>query len=200
MAKKRSSSYFTPILDSRLPKHLKTVAEKWRRLASSLSYFGPVAWKVKAGFTLKLHAPQAGPCVNNFANIQDRKFYDKPTKDGFVFWIPRLLPESIGKNMNQQVALLSELRLKYGLPEHHLSSFGTAALIAGLVLAHHKATGERVPFDFRWARTDTCSLRMDGRRIVLSFGTSGLHCSFWYWAEGRDNEHGVFVLGLEIAS
>ena len=190
------NTFFAPISDKDLPEELAAVAAKWRRLAAELGYAGPVAWKVRAGFTLKQHAPKAGPCVENFGYLQDWNLQnDEPTKDSVVFWIPRLLPGSTVKTADEQTALLADLRQRYDLPQTHLASFGSAALLAGLILAHFKITGERVPLDRYWIRTDT--LDAGGDRLDHGgFGGRGLGCGNYGWDGHRRGNLGCFALGV----
>jgi len=191
-----TADFFAPVSDKDLVEELRELAAKWRRLAAELGYAGPVAWKVKAGFTLKQDAPKAGPCVENFAYLQDWQLQnDEATKDGSVFWIPRLLPGSVSKTVDEQTKLLDELRERYDLPATHLSSFGSAALLAGLILAQFKLTGERVPLDCYWIRTDT--LDADGLRLGLGyFDERGLVCGSCGWGDRRDDGLGCFALGV----
>lgn len=194
-----STSYFTPLSDSDLPDHLQPAAKNWRKLATSLAYTGPVAWKVKAGFTLKDHAPKNGPCYKNFSYLQNWSFSDVPTQEGTVFWIPRIVPGSVKKNVSKQMAHLAELRVRMELPAHHLASFGSVALLAGLILAHYKATGERVPLDRLWVRTDTCYA--EGDRLSLGdFVEDGLHCGIWYRDGAARAGLAAFALGVELGS
>ena len=188
--------FIAPISDKDLSEELRAVAAKWRKLAAELGYAGPVAWKVRAGFTLKQHAPKTGPCEQNFAYLQDwRLRNDEPTKDSVVFWIPRILPGSTAKTADEQMNLLADLRRKHDLPATHLASFGSAALLAGLVLAHFKITGERVPLDCYWTRTDT--LHADGRRLNLGFfAAHGLRCARYDWDDDRRDGLGCFALGV----
>lgn len=190
------ADFIAPISDKDLAEDLREVAAKWRKLAAELGYAGPVAWKVKAGFTLKQHAPKFGPCVENFAYLQDWQLQnDEPTKDGIVFWIPRLLPGSTAKTADEQTKLLADLRQRYDLPETHLTGFGSAALLAGLILAHFKITGERVPLDRYWVRTDT--LRAGGRRLDLGgFVADGLRCGSYGWHDSARDYLGCFALGV----
>lgn len=188
--------FFSPISDKDLPEELREVAVKWHRLASELGYAGLIAWKVRAGFTLKQHAPKAGPCEQNFAYLQDWRLQnDEPTKDGIVFWIPRILPNSTVKTVDEQKSLLADLRVRYDLPASHLTSFGSAALLAGLIIAHFKITGERVPLDRYWVRTDTLSA--DGHRLGLgNFDESGLCCDRCHWGGHAGGNIGCFPLGV----
>ncbi len=187
--------------DDEWPKKRKqtehTVAQ-WRKLAAELGYTGPVAWKVRAGFTLKKHAPKAGPCHNDFKYLQDWEFAnDEPTKQRLVFWIPRLVKDSTRKNIRKQKQLSDELRTRFELPEHHLSSYGSATLLSGLILRYFKQTGERVPLKIMAVRTDT--RRMGGSRLILfGFGSDSLNCDNWNWIGGGCNDVlGFFPLGVE---
>lgn len=169
----------------------------WRKLASDFGYTGPVAWKVRAGFTLKQHAPQASPCYEQFGYLQDWELKnDEPTVDSIVFWVPRLLEGSVSKDVEEQKALMTDVRARYELPEGHLSCFGSAVLIAGLILAHFKRTGERTPLRNLYVRSDT--ILADGGRLGLGgFDGTGLDCSSWDYDGGADEGVGVFALGVE---
>lgn len=180
-----------------VPKKLQATHKKWQKLAKSWDYSGPVAWRVKAGFTLKKHAPLVGPCYERFAYLQDWQFEDEPTTDSIVFWIPRLVPESTSKNVDEQRELLSALRTRLELPEHHLNGFGSVALVAGLILAHFKRVGETVPLDRLWVRTDTRD--SGGYRLNLGyFDGCGLYCNGWVFGGRRGDGLGAFALGVEL--
>jgi len=190
--------YVTPILDADVPERYRATLAKYRKLATDHGVLvtTAVAYRVRAGFTLKQHAPKTGPCEQNFAYLQDwRLRNDEPTKDSVVFWIPRILPGSTAKTADEQMNLLADLRRKHDLPATHLASFGSAALLAGLVLAHFKITGERVPLDCYWTRTDT--LHADGRRLNLGFfAAHGLRCARYDWDDDRRDGLGCFALGV----
>lgn len=168
----------------------------WRRLAVELDYRGPIAWRVKKGFTLKKCAPKAGPCYKRLEYLQDWDFKDEPTEDLLVFWIPRRALESTSKTIDQMVAHRDELRKRYELPETHATSFGSIAPLFALILAHFKRTGERVPLSCFYAVSDT--LRAVGYRLIAgSFDvSSGLHCRSWSDSNGSDDV-GFFLLGVE---
>lgn len=190
------NTFFTHIADKDAPAHLADAVAKWRKLASDLGYTGPVLWVVKAGFTLKSHAPLAGPCYEKFAYLQDWPLQnDEPTADCLAFFIPRIIATE--KNAEEQKQALAELRAKYDLPANHLNSFGSAALVSGLILAHFKRTGERTPLNTDWVRTDT--LNSDGDRLRLGgFGGRGLYCNGYRWGDDRDGYLGVFPLGVDV--
>jgi hypothetical protein len=195
------NTFFTHVDDKDAPAHLVGAVAKWRKLASDLGYTGPVLWAVKAGFSLKSHAPLAGPCYEKFGYLQDWKLRnDEPTVDCMVFFIPRIVATK--KNVEEQTLALAELRKEYGLPEHHCTSFGSAALVSGLILAHFKRTGERTPLNADWVRTDT--LDSDGNRLELGdFDESGLYCDDSWGGHRNDiraDGLGVFPLGVEMGS
>ena len=182
--------------DKDVPERLQPVLAKWRRYATELGYSGPVAWRVKAGFTLKRHAPLAGPCHERFNYLQDWRFADEPTVSGIVFWVPRLAPETTAKNVEEQTKVIMDLRTRFELPEHHLKDFGSAGLVAALIFAHFKRTGERVPLDLRYVRTAT--RHSDGCLLNLGdFDEQGLGCGGW-WGGGRGGGLGVFALGVDL--
>lgn len=192
--------FFTPLSDNDAAESLVETIVKWRKLAVEFGYMGPVVWTVKEGFTLKMHAPKAGPCHGNFQYLQDWNFRnDKPTKNSLVLWVPRLVSGSKDKNVEEQVGILAELRQTFGLPEYHLASFGSAALLSGLILAHFKRTGERTPLKGDWTRTDTFG--SDGSRLPLGgFVSNGLRCDDWLWDDNRYPFVGCFPLGVELGA
>lgn len=113
-----------------------------------------------------------------------------------VFWVPRLVPESTEKTTDEQHANLAALRTRLELPEHHLSKFGSVALLAALVLAEFKRSGDRVPLNCYWVRTDTCDA--GGDRLDLGdFGEVGLDCDYWHFGGKRAGDLGVFAWGVE---
>lgn len=191
---RNSSEYFTPLDGAEVPEQYQAILSGWYDLAAELDYAGPVAWRVKGGFTLKKHAPALGPCHNGFKTVKTWQFEDKPTPDAIVFWIPRLV--GLNKRRGQQLQLLNELFHKYSLPE--VQGFGETNLIAGLVLTHFKLTGERFPLNSFWARTDT-RYSTDDRLVLGDFDDGGLQCS-GSWDGRVQVNGGIFplqvVLGL----
>lgn len=208
VARAGENTFFVPIHDKDLPENLYEIATKWRRLAAELGYPGPVAWKVRAGFTLEQAVPKVRPYHKNpplpkpaflpppprVGESEIQK--DESTKDSIVFWIPRLLLGSTGKAVEGQMKLLADLRARYDLPASHLASFGLAVLLAGLILAHFKITGERVPLNRYWTRTDT--LHASGHRLRLGcFGSdAGLLCDHSDWEDMGNDSLGCFALGV----
>jgi hypothetical protein len=203
---REKNTYFFPVSDQdaraqfgeQIP-HLETSVPAWRHLAAEHGYAGPILWEVREGFTLKHHAPKFGPCRQDFQYLQGWKFEDPPSGKALVFWIPRLLHGTVKKNVQEQLGLLAEARKRYDLPEHHLSSFGQAGLLAGLILAEFRRSGDRVPLDGLWTRTDT--LDSDGDLLDLGdFGGDGLRCDCWGWLDDRSDDLGCFPLGVEELS
>lgn len=191
----RARGFFSAVPDGDEPKEFGEMVAKWRKFAEELCYDGPVLWGVKTGFTLKKHAPVVGPCHENYAYLQEWELEnDTPTPNALVFCVPRVV--AMGGSANEQKYALSQLRAKYALPEYHLKSFGSAALLSGLILEHFSRTGERLlPHD--WIRTDT--MRKDGRRLRLgNFRDSGLYCDFEHGGEDYLGRNQVFPVGLEI--
>lgn len=193
-------AFVTPLDDNGLPEHHRETCTTWRKIAAALGYTGHVAWQVRAGFTLKQHAPMSGACYQSWKYLKEWNLQnDQPTKDSIVFWIPRLVPESTSKDVTSQLNLLAALRTEYALPAHHCTSFGSAALLSALILAHFKCTDERVPQEKRWTRTDT--FHVNGDRLDLGdFNKMDLYCCRWDWGdEGShgDGGFGCFLLGVE---
>ncbi len=155
-----SRSYVKPLTDEQAIKlflrlkrwrqpDVDMMVANYRRYASDLDYTGPVFWKVKAGYTLKKHAARNRDTWHKLYYVRDWPIVnDEPTKDSIVFWVPRFVRGSTDKDVPQMMKLKAELRLRYDLPGHRGSGFGSAALLSALILAHYKLTGERVPFQY----------------------------------------------------
>lgn len=192
--------YFTPILDADVPEQHKVTLAKYRKLASEhgVPATTSVCYRVKAGFTLKTHAPKAGPCHENYKYLQDWNFKDEATTECLVFWVPCILSGSTGKTKDEQLKLLNETCVQLELPTNHMSGFGTVALVAGLILAQHKATKERIPLNNQYVRTDSC--RAGGNRLYLGvFVGAGLFCHDWLDHDAH-GLLGAFALGVELGS
>ncbi len=187
--------YVVHMDDKDVPEQYRETIASWRKYASHVGYTGPVAWKVKAGFTLKTHAPQAGPCYSQLGYLQDWQLKnDEPTKDSLVFWVPRLIDGSTSKTIPQMEKIRKDFRKVYELPAHHATSFGSIALLFALILAHFKRTGERVPLKYLYAASDT--FHVGGRRLIAGgFDGGGLYCCSWN--EDALDVVGFFLLGVE---
>lgn len=196
IAEESANTFFTAINDPDVPAKYADMVAKWRKLAMVLGYNGPVVWQVKLGFTFKHHAPKAGPCWQDWDYLQDWKLhYDASTIDSLVFFIPRIV--GTNRSTQGQVELLATFRQQYDLPANHLTSFGSVALLAGLVLANFKRNGERVPLYSCRVRTDTFNA-VDGTRLLLKFGESGLFCEPHRGWDDKGYEYiGIFPLGVE---
>lgn len=190
-----ASTFVVHMDDNDVPERYRETVAKWRAYAASLGYTGPVAWTVKEGFTLKKHAPLAGPCYSNLDFLHDWDIKDdESTQNSLVFWVPRLAPDSTWKTAEQMATHRDALKQRCGLPTHHATKFGSIALHFALILAHFKRTGERVPLNFYYAASD--AFHADGRRLVSGgFRGGGLGCSVW---GGRARGAvGFFLLGVE---
>lgn len=144
-------------------------------------YHGSPFWTSRASFTLKSHAPMLGSCYKEFQPVQSWDFDDKPTADSLLFCPPRLVPDSLSKSVDKQMDLLAKLREKYGLPAHFFNSFGEPSTLSGILLTNYNQTGERVPLNGLWARTNA-RLRDGGDRLALGgFVRVGLGCVHWGW-------------------
>lgn len=194
----QQSDYFTPLSDAHVPERHQAILAKYRQLATEhgVPVTTAVCYRVRAGFTLKSHAPKAGPCYEQFAYLQGWNFSDEPTSDCTVFWVPRIVNGSTSKTRDQQTQMLADLRIKLDLPAHHMSGFGKVGLLAGLILAHHKATQERIPLNQCWVRTDIC-LADDYRFRLGCFVGSGLRCDHWRSGDDAVAYLGAFALGVE---
>lgn len=166
----------------------------WRNLANEMGCCdAPVVYRVRPGFTLLTHAPLAGPCVGfreaRSWGVKD----DKPTHDSVVFWVPKLIKETIGQSVVQQLAVLTQTRERLKLSERS-SGLGSAALVSALMLAHYKRTREKVPAEGLSVRTDTKT--GSGHRLRLRFGGDGLECSRFH-KRSYENFCGCFALAVE---
>jgi hypothetical protein len=193
-----SLEYFTPLPDADVSEHHQATLAKYRRLAAEhgVPATTAVCYRVRAGFTLKTHAPKAGPCYCGFNYLQGWNFQDDPTSESLAFWVPVILNFSTEKTVDRQIAYLAFLNDRLQLPAHHMSGFGQVALVAGLILAHFRATGKRVPRNILYVRTDTCDA--DGRRLDLHWDGAALRCG--RWDDDADYLLGAFALGVELRS
>lgn len=190
-----ANTFATPLGDNDIPEHLQNRVAAWRKLAAELGYSGPIAWHVRAGFTLKAHGPKAGPCYEGWQYLQSWDLQnDVPTVASIVFWIPRLVTDSTRKNVEEQQTLLAEVRTRLELPAHHLKDFGSASLLTALIQAHAKRTGERTPLNGYWTRSDT--LHVDGYRLFLHWHEGEFYCGDWDGG-ARYDDLGAFPLGVE---
>lgn len=190
------ATYFTHLDDKDVPSHLQETVANWRKLAAEHRYSGPVVWRVREGFTLKEHAPKAGKVYEDFKYLQEWKLKnDEPTKSCYAFFVPRLIAGSAGKTIAEHVALLSEVRKCYNLPEQHLSSFGSVTMLSGLVLAYLKQHNDNSLLKRHLVRTDTL-LHEVGFRLSLNFSSGALRCDYWFG--GVASLSGVFPLGVEL--
>lgn len=179
---------------AQFPQFAEAIAS-WRKYAESVGYNGPVAWKVREGFTLKSHAPKAGPCYDKLRYIQDWRLKDDvPTTNSVVFWVPMIVPGSTYVNTLEMAVIRALLRKNHKMPEHHCTSFGSIALLFALILARFKRTSERVPANFFYTASD--SFHEDGSRLIAGFfNERGLHCD--RWLVNRNGLVGFFLLGVE---
>ena len=193
----RVQKMFTFLSDAQVPTAYRSTLSKYRVEArlQGVADTTPLCYRVAKGFTLRGHAPKAGHCREDFRYLQNWDFVDEPTQDCLAFWIPRLVPGSTGKTVNEQKIHLAEFRQCLELPPHYCSNFGTASLLSGLILAHYKATGEQVPLNGLWTRTDSCDA--DGFRLGLGWDPGGLGGDGWRCDDGRYGHIGCFALGVE---
>jgi hypothetical protein len=158
-------------------------------------YRGSPFFASRAGYTLKSHAAKLGPCFNDFQHLQGWGFEDKPTTDAVLYCPPRLVPDSTSKDVDKQMDMLAKLREKYGLPANFFTSFGEPSMLSGVILTNYNQTGERVPLDGLWARTDA-RIRVGGGRLALGgFYRDGFYCGYWDWG-GAGSVIGCLALGV----
>ncbi len=193
--------YFTPISDDDVPGSHQLTVTKYRRLATELDVpeTTAVCYRVRAGFTLQVLAGSVELFNGDGFTFPDRGFPDVPTQDGLVFWVPRIVAGTTSRTADEQVQVLAALRTRLDLPAHHLTNFGDATLVTGLILAHHRATGERVPLNYYWVHTATCA---GNTRLELGdHGEEfGLDCEYTDLDDHTDDidaHTGVFAIGID---
>ncbi|MBI4427252.1 MAG: hypothetical protein HY569_02115 [Candidatus Magasanikbacteria bacterium] len=158
-------------------------------------YHGSPFWTSRAGFTLRSHAVKLGSCYQDFQYLHGWDFEDRPTTDSVLFCPPRLVPDSLGKNVDKQMVLLAKLREKFGLPAYFFNSFGESSTLSGIILTNYNQTGECVPLNGLWVRTNT-RLRGGGGRLGLGgFSRDGLGCDDWGWG-GAGSSIGCLAPGV----
>jgi hypothetical protein len=193
------SNCFTPIPDSEAPEKHRHLVAIYRAEARRLGIpdTTPVLYRVRAGFTLKQHAPLAGTwCHDNFQYLQDWNFPDHPTPDCWLFVIPTLLPGSTSKSSVDQLLLLRATSRRLGLPNNHMVNFGDVGLLSGFLLAHHKATRVHLPRNGLWVRTDTYD--SDSSCLKLYWRNNDLFCDNWPCYDEAHDHLGAFALGVEL--
>lgn len=191
-----SSTFVVSIDDKDVPEQYMVAVKCWRMYAAEFNYAGPVAWKVKDGFSLKINAPLVGPCYRNLKDIQKWDIQnDEPTKNSIVFWVPRLASVSMDRTFTEMEMIRDLLKKRLELPNNHATSFGSISLLFALILAHFKRKGERVPLKNFFAISD--SVGVEGNRLIVGdFGGSGLQCSD---TVGRPRyDLGFFLLGVDL--
>ena len=176
---KASGGYFAPINESdSLSDDLQVVYGDWQVLAESLDYSGPICWKVKAGFSMK-QVSGLGLYKKKFKHLDVEDFRSKPTEAGVVFWIPRLLPEKYGQEELDlgSVQQYQESNFDWVNSEFdiELTSFGSLALLSGLIHNYQKVSGKRVPLSKCSAITDNVTI--DAHNVHIGqYNADGLDC------------------------
>lgn len=184
-----------PLRDNEVPRRLRPMIELYRQIPTEQEYLGPRVWGVMNGCTLKSTIPRSGRCHEDFRHLQKWDFDDEPTVSAVVFWVPRLLKGSVGKSRREQLVLLSKLRHNLGLPEHHLTGFGSAALVAALLVAELLFGENDTALVGSSVRTDT--RRREGDFLKLGVTPEKLLSCTRYGKPCQDPILGAFALGIE---
>lgn len=170
---------FRPLEDSDAPDRLREIVAAWRHMAKEMSYGGPIIWLVPGGFS--------------FFNSEDRVLFPDKLKERaelaaewvyldpksevtsrcLAFWLPFPLDGTEGKNAEQQRAILSGLRQHFGLPKNHLSSFGKASTLIGLILANLRIGDQADQWDGAPMIRSSSLLRSVFDEAGVSAGISG---------------------------
>lgn len=148
------------------------------------------------GPTLKRTIPYIGLCANHFRYLQDWDLPDPPVQECILSLIPTLLRDSTYKRVEEQRALLAQVRPRLALPESHLTEFGSATHLAGAALSY-EAAGRNI-FAGKRVLTETCTA--DGLRLYLNredWNAGQLHCGLS--GNWRDRDLGVLACGVEKA-
>ena len=207
--KKNLISGFRPLEDVEVPARLCKLLKKWRRLAERFDYDGPVTWLIPEGFSIlnpddRISFPEG--LRKRAEEVASWKFLDRNsevTRRQLVFGLPIPLDGSERKNAQQQREFLTDLWKQYQLPEGHLSAFGRASTIVGLILAYNAISGEAGVWNGTLARTDTLlnsvwdeidSARPHGQYWGLSIGDQYIASSF---PEERNTHLCCCALGAE---
>lgn len=173
------------------PENAQALISKWRRLAAELGYTGPIAWRVKAGFTLGNDPTESAQINRMWDEIKEQ--YPEglgTTVESLVFWIPKALPplqalspveakktpllfrhlrECRRDNAGEHKQQLEMIRTRFDLPAHHLASFGSMTLLWLLIETYKKWCGGQVMELGMRVYTDLADanrvfLKEDGRR------------------------------------
>ena len=197
-------TFVTPLSDVQLQKQYPQFVDKlksWRKAAKKFRYDGPVVWLVKKGFTLKNHAPFAGPCYRDLEFLKDwSRLKETPTSNSLIFWIPRIVSGSKQLTLEEMIKYREDRRKIYRLPSDHCDRFGSITELFALILGLFKYTGERVPLGSDFAVSDTMFTSETGKVFCFMAGEfddlGGLDCDFWD-CTSKWKFIGFFLLGVE---
>lgn len=117
---------------------------------------------------------------------------DCPTKLSLIFFIPRLVSDSLRKTEKERIQILIGLREKYSLPASLSFSFGTISLLWGLIHAHMDRTQEKTLLD-HYVCTDTWH---ENKRLWLG-KMAGIYFRTFPWVicdDPRTDQFGFFPL------
>ncbi len=172
----------------------------WRKIAAQLRCIHrPIAVRIHKGYTLWNHAAEISPYIKSARSYHSKDVEGKndlPTKDALCFCIPqRVNYKSSWGKLRQQ---LTKIQQKECLPEHHLTRFGTAAEVSGLIQSYYNYTHECIPRNGNWVQTET---KLDnGECISLGwrwFGELNITTGMISEEDAVGNS-GCFLLGMEI--
>lgn len=149
--------------------------------------------EVLPGCTFKRDLPQIGPVSEDFTLFGGFNFPDPETDHCLVSWLPVPLADSVGKNVPEQKAVIDMFKAESGLPDWCEVSFGSINHIAGMALAHLKATNMH-PFNDLIVNTD--SYDTFHYRLRLKWIDGQIYCSFCPWDEDRFSRVAIFAIGV----
>jgi len=160
------NAFFTPLKDEEVSEKYGKIIGIYRREADRqrIGAEEPLCYRVAAGFSL-CDAHKIGPS-RRYTDLGD-----EVTEEKLAFWLPRPVSGSQPMSARTQLMMLADLRQHLGLPEGHLSGFGRASLLAGLIMTHYAVTDKNVLHsDFGCCRTDTPGRTEGGSGLNVYFG------------------------------
>lgn len=188
---------FQPFMESDLPPQHVQLGCQWRLINQTLGVADnvPVIYLVREGVDFKT-VPSLGPCHNDFRELLAGRLPREQSSRCLVFWVPRLLAGTEIMSYTDQVAEIERCRVQYDLPQHHLSGLREAWLVSGLILSHYEATGECLPHNGWFARTETGDMGIIKWRVggFKKGGTLQCHPIVGIQAQG---DTGAFLIGIE---
>jgi hypothetical protein len=211
----------------------KEVAEAkinaWRKLAKDFGYTDgkesdsskdsiekPLVYLARAGFNLLDKAPNVrdersgedkGLCCEIWGHDwgNRNRISDESTQDEIRFFVPRLIPGSIGQNFREYgfiERIFDQIKKEHKEIKNADISMGEGNQIVNQILAHYNQTGESIPLNRYWALTKSLPVIFPNHFyfFYVGFGKDsrqkGLF-AFEEWSGDIYEDAGLFPLGVE---